>query len=160
MRKEFRKENKDTPIGIKLPLSELSNNLLDESNKISNKINSDRINSGIFSVSYSTKEQIHYNIKNLILTQKGERRLNLNFGIDWKKYFFGQKSKISNQSLKEEIIDQCNFWLPFIDVMVQLNEYEYELNLEIRYKFKNEQEFDITNSILLNINNEGEIKNE
>jgi hypothetical protein len=44
--------------------------------------------------------------------------------------------------------------------MVQLNEYEYELNLEIRYKFKNEQEFDITNSILLNINNEGEIKNE
>lgn len=153
-RKEFTYNDKDVPVGIRLPLSKLSNELTDNQKEGKFLTNSTRKNSGIFSVTYSTKEQVYYNLKNLISTQKGERKLNLQFGIDWNKYFFNQKDKTVIENLKEEIKEQCKFWLPFLDVNVQVIEDIHTLKMYISYKFKNESEYNEHQSIILNINNE------
>lgn len=150
-RKEYRHNDEDVPVGIKLPLSKLSNKSLDKQTYSTYSVDSETDTPGIFKMSYSTKEQVFYNLKNLILTQKGERKLNLNFGVNWNKYQFNQKDKMVLQNLKEEINDQCKFWLPFIDVLVNIQEEDHSINLNISYKFKNEMEFNEQQSISLDL---------
>lgn len=150
-RKKYIKKNIDKPVGIKLPFSEVSNKTTDNYNT-SNFIDSvsHTGTSNIFPMSYSTKEQIRYNISNLILTQKGERKLNLNFGIDWNYYIFNQKDEIKIQELKTEILDQVAFWLPFVDVKVNVISEKSMYYIKILYKLKIESSYDEENSILLN----------
>lgn len=150
-RRVFTYNDKDVPVGIKLPLTKISNKSINKSKESGYDIDVETKTPGIFSISYSTKEQVFYNLKNLILTQKSERKLNLSFGINWNKYQFNQKNKVIIQQLKEEIQDQCNFWLPFIDVSINIYEENYSLILKLFYKFKNEENFNEQQSISLNI---------
>ena len=45
-------------------------------------------NNGYFAVNYTTKEQIKTNLRNLILTEPGERLSNPKFGTPLRKFIF------------------------------------------------------------------------
>ncbi len=74
-------------------------------------------NNGYFAVSYTTKEQIKSDLRNLILTNRGERLMQPDFGCNLRQALFEQ---IENggvyQYLQGEIEAAINTWLPFITI--------------------------------------------
>ena len=67
-----------------------------------------------FKSTYSTKEQIKYNLINLLLTNKGERIENPEFGADIKRELFEQIDENTFESIKNKIIDNVSIFLPEI----------------------------------------------
>ena len=84
---------KDIAVGIKLPFSK---------------------NSGLFDLSYSTEEQAISNLKNLLLTRKGERVFQPTFGSQIYALLFEPITLDLKQRLEEGILADVNFWLPYI----------------------------------------------
>ena len=79
-------------IGIKLPFS---NN-----------------QSGLFDLSYSTEEQAISNLKNLLLTRKGERVMQPNFGTNIYDSLFENNVDELPIILRDGISADIAFWLP------------------------------------------------
>ena len=71
------------PIGIDLPLR--------------------RGNQGFFQQTFTTQESIKSNIKNLILTNFGERPLNPTFGNNLRKFVFDQDTEMTKLKIEETI---------------------------------------------------------
>ena len=73
-------------------------------------------NPGIFKTLYTTNDQSKANIRNLLLTRKGERYNQVNFGTNLLNMVF----QPSNDEVKEiigiEINSALSFWLPYIVV--------------------------------------------
>jgi phage baseplate assembly protein W len=79
-------------------------------NKSSNK-------GGIFSVNYTTLTQARENLKNLILTKKGERLLNPTFGCDiWKVLFEHMDGNLIENQIETSILDAVSIWLPYLSI--------------------------------------------
>ena len=79
-------------------------------NKSSNK-------GGIFSVNYTTLTQARENLKNLILTKKGERLLNPTFGCDiWKVLFEQLDGNLIENQIETSILDAVSIWLPYLSI--------------------------------------------
>ncbi len=79
---------------------------------------------GIFQLSYTTEEQAISNLKNLVLTRKGERPFQPLFGTDVYSLLFEQMGGFIEDNLKSSIKEDINFWLPYIllsDVIVDAN---------------------------------------
>lgn len=85
-------------LGIKLPMN-------------SNKVGS---SGGIFNLSYTTEEQAVSNYINLLLTRKGERYMQPNFGIGIQERIFEQNTEALQQDIQFEIKHQAGYWLPYI----------------------------------------------
>jgi phage baseplate assembly protein W len=83
----------DVAVGIKLPFSK---------------------DSGLFALSYSTEEQAVSNLKNLLLTRKGERLFQPTFGSQIYALLFEPITLDLKQKLEEGILEDVNFWLPYI----------------------------------------------
>jgi phage baseplate assembly protein W len=66
---------------------------------------------------YSTKDQIKYNLINLLLTNKGERINNPEFGADIKKELFEQIDDEAYEGLKEKIINSVNTFVPQVTLI-------------------------------------------
>ena len=86
--------NPDVRIGLKLPFN--------------------RGNSGLFPQTETTLEQAGSNIKNLLLTAKGERVMQPEFGSRLRELLFEQQTEDLDQRIKEEIQESISFWLPYI----------------------------------------------
>jgi phage baseplate assembly protein W len=72
---------------------------------------------GYFNPSVYTKEQAISNLKNLILTNKGERIANPHFGCDLYKFNFENINRFDIQEeIKEIINEQVKKWLPYIQI--------------------------------------------
>lgn len=67
-----------------------------------------------FKSTYSTKEQIKYNLINLLLTNKGERIENPEFGADIKRELFEQIDENTFDAIRDKIISNVNIFLPEI----------------------------------------------
>jgi len=67
---------------------------------------------GVFNKTYSTKDQIKSNLVNLLLTDKGERIMNPEFGADIKKSLFDNITDSSIELLKLKIIDAISIFIP------------------------------------------------
>ena len=95
----------DTPdqaIGVLLPLNKGAagkSPTADYTNAPSNGL-------GVFESSYTTKEAVVSNLKNLILTQKGERFMQPTFGTNIRK------RSILNETIEEDI----KYWLPYVSL--------------------------------------------
>ena len=91
----------------------------------------------LFKLSYTTEEQAISNLKNLLLTRKGERPFQPNFGSDIYSLLFEQISADLEVSLTESLTDDINFWLPYIlidDITINLDEdyNKVEISLNVR----------------------------
>jgi phage baseplate assembly protein W len=92
---------------------------------------------GVFNKTYSTQDQIKSNLINLLLTDKGERIMNPEFGADIRKSLFDNITDSSIELLKNKIINAVNMFIPEIylgniDIMP---DYDYNtLNITINYR--------------------------
>ena len=72
---------------------------------------------GIFKTMYTTTEQAKANIRNLLLTRKGERFQLLNFGTDLLSLIFEPSNDEIKELIGEEIENALSNWLPYIIVI-------------------------------------------
>ena len=86
--------NKNTAIGVKLPFNA----------------------PGVFYSTFSTKDQLRYNIVNLVLTSKGERVENPNFGTNVRSQLFQQIDPSTFSDLEMGLIEDIQRYIPNIRV--------------------------------------------
>ena len=71
---------------------------------------------GVFNKTYSTKDQIKSNLVNLLLTDKGERIMNPEFGADLRRSLFDNITNSNIELLKLKIVDAINIFIPEIEL--------------------------------------------
>ena len=86
--------NPDVRIGLKLPFT--------------------RDRAGLFGQTETTLEQAGNNIKNLLLTSKGERVMQPEFGSDLRDLLFEQYTEDLTDRIKDTIEEAMSTWLPYI----------------------------------------------
>lgn len=121
-------------------------------------INTNSNSGGAFAVNFTTLQQARSNITNLIMTRKGERVGQPEFGCDiWKILFEPIIDDELDTRVESVIIDAINKWLPYISI----NEIILDYNDEFKdaNKFGVEINFSLTSnpnlreSVTININN-------
>jgi phage baseplate assembly protein W len=71
---------------------------------------------GVFKSTLSTQSQIKSNLINLLLTSKGERPFNPQFGSNFKRLLFEPLTDTLTESIKENILTSINTYIPEIIV--------------------------------------------
>ena len=71
---------------------------------------------GWFASTTTTIEAVKNNIKNLLSTNKGERYMQPNIGLNLRKFLFEQFTDELRLQIENDILDTFEFWLPFIQV--------------------------------------------
>ena len=134
---------KDVAVGIKLPLNNASK--------------------GLFELSYSTQDQAVSNLKNLLLTSKGERRYLPTFGTGIMNLLFDPNTTEVGENLKDELSSAISFWMPYIiinniDIKQKIDalgaQAEHGLSITINFKVSNQG---ANQTIVLDINQSGTI---
>ena len=90
--------------------------------------------SNVFNLNYETKEQVKDNLRNLVLTIKGERVFNPRFGCDVYKLIFDPNTAQLELSIRNTLTDAINEFLPYInliDVVTERN--DTTLTIKIAY---------------------------
>ena len=120
-------------------------------NKSSNK-------GGIFSVNYTTLTQARENLKNLILTKKGERLLNPTFGCDiWRVLFEQMDSNLIENQIENTILDAVSNWLPYLNIDEIIFDYDdndidnNRINLDIKFSLVSNP--NLGESVQITVNN-------
>jgi phage baseplate assembly protein W len=67
---------------------------------------------GVFNKTFTTRDQIKSNMINLILTNKGERVMNPEFGADVRKSLFEQITDDTTNIIKTRIINAVSTFIP------------------------------------------------
>ena len=94
---------------------------------------------GVFNKTYSTKEQIKSNLINLLLTDKGERIMNPEFGADLRRSLFENMTIDSTELLRIKIIDAISIFIPEVELgnIDIKNDFDYNtLNVTINYRLR------------------------
>lgn len=84
---------KDVAVGIKLPFGKPN---------------------GLFAQSFTTEEQATSNLKNLLLTRKGERPYQPLFGSDVYSLLFENIDLDLDERISDTLSEDIKFWLPYI----------------------------------------------
>lgn len=71
---------------------------------------------GLFPITFTTRDQAISNLKNLLLTRKGERIYLPTFGTDIQKVLFEPNFDTLKEILIFEIESAVEFWLPYINI--------------------------------------------
>ena len=79
-----------------------------------------QIGNTAFNQSFTTYEQAKSNIKNLLLTKKGERIMQPNFGSGLQELLFDFNDDTLSEKIEETITTSLENWLPYI-VVQQIN---------------------------------------
>ena len=138
-------DNKDTAIGILLPLNKGAAGKSVSSNYASGSA----AGNGVFESSYTTFEAAVSNLKNLILTEKGERYMQPNLGTNIRSILFENNTNEILELLRESIEQDISFWLPYIS----LQNIDVEPSAD-RHSLSVRLEFQITNigaNVVINI---------
>ena len=94
---------------------------------------------GVFNKTYSTKEQIKSNLINLLLTDKGERIMNPEFGADIRRSLFENITNDSVELLQLKIIDAISIFIPEIELgnVEVIPDFDYNtLNITVSYRLR------------------------
>ena len=130
--------NPDIRIGLKLPFN--------------------RGRSGLFPQTQTTLEQAGSNIKNLLLTAKGERIMQPNFGSRLRELLFEQYTEDLSSRIQEEIQEAISTWLPYINIasvnIIQSDEDPNTTSVDIDFSLNYEP--DRFESITLNLGGDSE----
>ncbi len=121
-------------------------------------INKKSDSNGIFAVIYTTISQARENLKNLILTKKGERVMQPEFGCDiWELLFEPISEDVISTQIENSILSAVEIWLPYINIDKIIFDYDEndidsnKINVEVKFSLKSNPT--ITESINININN-------
>jgi|TARA_R100000458_G_C8105308_1_gene130337 phage baseplate assembly protein W len=158
---------KDIAIGLTLPLTNDSTAAYkyDEAPGVTASLTDDQglhdsdksATQGDFHLSYTTLEQAKSNLRNLVLTNRGERVMHPEFGCDiWASLFNNITPQLLN-AIKDNIYRQVSIWLSYInllDVRVQqTKENENRVNIKLTYALYD----DSINKETITINNVGNL---
>lgn len=112
---------------------------------------------GAFSVNYTTIQQARNNLINLILTKKGERVAQPDFGCDiWKVLFEPIIEGEIDSRVEQTIMDAVSIWLPYIEITQIFLEYDENdidrngFTVEINFALKSNP--NIRDNITVNVN--------
>jgi|TARA_B100000035_G_scaffold157660_1_gene134352 phage baseplate assembly protein W len=89
---------------------------LDEDVYIGLKLPLDHSRNGFFDRTKTSVEQSKYNIRNLLLTKKGERLGNPQFGSDLINVLFEQEDDVESK-VEESIRSSVSQFLPFVNIV-------------------------------------------
>ena len=94
----------------------------------------------VFTQTYTTQEQIKSNIINFILTDKGEKIFNPNFGSNIRKSIFENITQDLLQTLEVTLNEELSSYFPsvnFIEVKITPNYDENLISISIQYSIYN-----------------------
>lgn len=72
---------------------------------------------GLFTPVYTTVNQAISNLKNLLLTVKGERINQPTFGTNLVRLLFEPNTNLIKQNIQDVITQPVNYWLPYINIV-------------------------------------------
>ena len=73
-------------------------------------------NTGFFNQTFSSIEEAKSNMINLLLTRKGERPMQPDFGTNIYNYLFDQMTGDLSNSIQQEITYAVETWLPYVEL--------------------------------------------
>jgi phage baseplate assembly protein W len=95
-------------------------------------------------------EAVRQSIKNILLTRKGERRFDPNFGSPIYEYLFENYTPILAIVLQDEITRAINFYEPRASVLKVVTNFEnHELRADVFFSIQNVSE-PVTVSVVIN----------
>jgi len=103
--------------------------------------------SAVFIPTYTTREQLKSNLINYLLTNRGERIFNPNFGADLRNLVFENISEATSDELQERIQTDINNYFPQIiikEIKFINNPDSNEINFSLTY---NIADFGVTDEI-------------
>lgn len=92
---------------------------------------------GLFAQSYTTEEQAISNLKNLLLTRKGERPFQPLFGSDVYSQLFENIDSNLNERVSQTLSEDIKFWLPYIvidNIDIETEPDRNFLRIELRFR--------------------------
>lgn len=104
-----------------------------------------RGSNGYFAQSYQTIDQIKSNIKNLLLTRRGERIMHPTFGTSLYSSLFEQNTDDLEVKVQTSIEDSISEWMPFItieEILIDQSNNDrdrYNFNISISFKVSGQQ---------------------
>ena len=97
---------------------------------------------GYFAQSFKTFDQVRSNLKNLLLTKKGERILQPEFGSGLHDLLFNPATEKFEEDLESTINDAVTKWLPYViveDINIDITKEMTDNNqAKVSLKFKQE----------------------
>jgi phage baseplate assembly protein W len=121
-------------------------------------INTTSNSNGVFSVNYTTLTQAKDNLKNLILTRKGERLMQPEFGCDvWKVLFEQLDGMLIETSIESSILDAVSIWLPYLNIDTIVFDYDENdidnnrIALDIKFSLVSNK--NLSESVQITVNN-------
>tara|TARA_R100001591_G_scaffold17322_1_gene23593 strand:- start:20 stop:427 length:408 start_codon:yes stop_codon:yes gene_type:complete len=101
----------------------------------------------VFNPTFTTREQTKSNLINYLLTNRGERVFNPNFGADLRNLLFEQIIDRTTEDLKARIQNDISIFFPNVVILeIQFDNQpdNNEINFTLTYQIEN---FDITDEI-------------
>jgi phage baseplate assembly protein W len=121
-------------------------------------INKSSDSNGIFSVNFTTLNQAKDNLKNLILTRKGERLMQPEFGCDiWKVLFEPLDGEAVERVIENTIVEAVSIWLPYLNIDTIVFDYDendidnHRIILDIKFSLVSNP--NLSETIQINVNN-------
>jgi phage baseplate assembly protein W len=71
---------------------------------------------GTYQLNTTFKDMIRQNFKNLLLTNQGERVMDINFGVGLRSYLFEPKTAGTMGNIAEKVHTQTKKYMPFIAI--------------------------------------------
>ena len=90
------------------------------------------------------RELAKFHLKNLLLTSKGEKISDPNFGVGMRKFLFSQESEGIEAEIKFEIENQVENYLTYLaltDIIITLE--EQQLNIKLKFVLSGDSETQI-----------------
>lgn len=109
----------------------------------------------IFTSTFTTQDQAMSNLKNLLLTRKGERPLQPLFGTDIPSLLFENITQALLDELKSGVARDIKFWLPYInmkEIVVENLADENRVNISFSFSIG---ETGANQIIILEVDNQG-----
>tara|TARA_R110002012_G_scaffold186759_3_gene353503 strand:+ start:256 stop:747 length:492 start_codon:yes stop_codon:yes gene_type:complete len=98
------------------------------------EIGTSKFKGGVFNSTYTTNEQVQANIKNLVLTNPGERFYHPTFGIGIQGLLFENVTPGVISKVYNAIENQIQIWLPYVTIKtIDINSDRIDSN-ELRIK--------------------------
>ena len=94
---------------------------------------------GFFEQAFTSLEQARANLKNLLLTARGERVMQPEFGSGLKQLLFEPIDETFERKVANQIIESVSFWLPYItieDIEIEMTDElkdNNEVNLHLKF---------------------------